>query len=932
MVTPTSAQPDESDRTAAAASGPGQQIAIIGMACRFPGADSPEAFWRNLADGVGSVTRFPPAPVPGTRADGADQQYTPARGLLTDPGHFDAGYFGYSPREARLISPQQRLFLECAAQALEDAGQDPARSAATFGIYGGGTENSYGQILRERRHELPGVTDWDILLGTAPDYQVSRVAYKLGFTGPAITVQAACSTSLVAVHLAVQGLLSGDCDVALAGAAAVHVPDKESQYTRGGIISAQGECRTFDAAADGTVGGDGVGIVVLKRLADAQADGDRVLAVLRGTAVNNDGAHRVGYTAPSVDGQTAVIREAQLVAQVDAGTIGYVEAHGTATPLGDPIELAALTQAFRRDTDRTGYCWIGSVKTNIGHTDAAAGAAGLIKTVLALQHRSIPPSLNYEKPNPQFDFDASPFRVATRLTPWTAGDTPRRAAVSAFGIGGTNTHVILEEAPPRPAPSPAAPHQLLVLSAKTPQALTDMAGRLADRLRDAPPGDLADVAWTLQTGRREHEHRAYAVVRDADEAVRALTDPAARQLVTSAGKRSEHHEAAFLFTGATGRTPARSLYDAEPAYRTAVDTCFAAAGLTDAVHDLLDGRSAAVGDDALVAAFAHEYALAMTWIQWGVRPASVLATGTGVTVAAAVTKVMPVADAVRLTVEHARGRGPSADASRHTAGAGDAEAVREYAELFREAAPRLPRVPLLSAALGRRLTPQEAADPLNWARAALQPDQDLLGQALSVLLADPQLVLLDVSADRALLAAARTRPEHTPDRLLLPEPPGQDTGLPADDLAAALGTLGRLWSAGFPVRWRHVHGGAARALLSLPTYPFQRERFIVDPVAKTDRQRGESPDESPSPRPIEQQDEERGEVLPTVLRLYAEILGFPEVGPSDDFFDLGGDSLIASRLTERIREVYPVDIDVLSVFEAPAPVELAAVIEELLAR
>ncbi len=375
-------------------------IAVIGMACRLPGADSTEEFWQNLAAGVGSVTRFPEVPVPGARADGEAQRYTPARGLLTNPGHFDAGYFGYSPRDARLISPQQRLFLECAAQALEDAGQDPERSTATFGIYGGGTENGYGQILRERRHELPGVTDWDILLGTASDYQVSRVAYKLGFTGPSVAVQAACSTSLVAVHLAVRGLLGGDCDVALAGAAAVHVPDKVSEYTPGGIISARGECRAFDADADGTVGGDGVGVVVLKRLADAQADGDRVLAVLRGSAVNNDGAHRVGYTAPSVEGQTAVIREAQLAAETDAGSIGYVETHGTATPLGDPIELAALTAAFRRDTDRTGYCWIGSVKTNIGHTDAAAGIAGLIKTVLALQHRSIPPSLNHEKPNP----------------------------------------------------------------------------------------------------------------------------------------------------------------------------------------------------------------------------------------------------------------------------------------------------------------------------------------------------------------------------------------------------------------------------------------------------------------------------------------------------------------------------------------------------
>ncbi|RPK84168.1 MULTISPECIES: beta-ketoacyl synthase N-terminal-like domain-containing protein [Streptomyces] len=889
----------------AAATDHGQAIAIIGMACRFPGADSTEAFWQNLAGGVGSVTRFPPVPVPGTRADGEARQYTPARGLLTDPGHFDAGYFGYSPRDARLISPQQRLFLECAAQAVEDAGQDPARSTATFGIYGGGTENGYGQILRERRHELPGVTDWDILLGTASDYQVSRVAYKLGFTGPSVAVQAACSTSLVAVHLAVRGLLGGDCDIALAGAAAVHVPDKESQYTPGGIISARGECRAFDADADGTVGGDGVGVVVLKRLADAQADGDRILAVLRGSAVNNDGAHRVGYTAPSVEGQTAVIREAQLLAGTDADSIGYVEAHGTATPLGDPIELAALTAAFRRDTDRSGYCWIGSVKTNIGHTDAAAGIAGLIKTVLALQHRSIPPSLNYEKPNPLFDFGTSPFRVATGLVPWPATQTPRRAAVSAFGIGGTNAHVILEEAPSRPAPAPAAPHQLLVLSARTPQALGEAAARLADRLSEEPPGILADVAWTLQTGRREHEQRAYAVAGNIDDAVRALTGIAAGP---PTAKTQAHGDTVFLFTGAPGKRPSRSLYEAEPAYREAADACFAAAGLSGAAcfgppHPDDDAS-------ARVAAFVHDYAMAMTWIRWGVRPASVLATGEGVAVAAAVTKVLTVPGALRLTAT-----GTPADGA---ARARDARTVEGYAALFGDAGPRAPRVPLISPVLGRALTGQEAADPLNWARAALVPDQDALERVLSALPADPHRVLLDISAGHVLPAATGPRPEQ----------PRPDTAGPDDDLAAALGTLGALWAAGRPVRWRHVHGGSPRALLPLPTYPFQRERFVVEPVDKAQARPAEG---QPPPAADVPQDAAPGEVLPTLLRLYADILGFAEVGPTDSFFDLGGDSLIASRLTARIREVYPVDVDVLSVFEAPEPAELAAVIEDLLA-
>lgn len=893
-------------RAEGGADGPGRAVAVIGMACRFPGADGPEAFWRNLAGGVESVTRFPPEPVPGARADGTTATWTPARGLLRDPEWFDAGHFGYSPREARLMSPQHRLFLECAAEALEDAGQDPARSTDVFGIFGGGTTTDYARILDERRADLPSVTDLDILLGTAPDYLVSRAAYKLGLTGPAVTVQTACSTALVAVHLAVRSLLAGDCDVALAGAAAVHVPDKKSQYTHGGIISARGQCRTFDASADGTVGGDGVGIVVLKRLADAEADGDHVLAVLRGTAVNNDGAARVGYTAPGAEGQAAVVREAQLVAGTHAGTIGYVEAHGTATPLGDPIELAALTRAFRQDTELTGYCWIGSVKTNIGHTDAAAGAAGLIKTILALRHRSIPPSLHFTEPNPQFDLAASPFKVATRLTPWDAPDGPRRAAVSAFGIGGTNAHAVLEEAPPRPpATRPAAPEQLLVLSAGSPEALDAAAHRLADRLRTTGPDtELADVAWTLQTGRREHPYRAVAVVRGPDDAVRALTDPAAGRLTVSAAAPVEGRPTAFLFSGAPGRQPDLSRYAAEPAYREAVDACIEAAGLTAAARDeVLHGRPAADSDAAAVAAFAREYATAMTWIRWGVRPDAVLGSGPGTPAAMAVAKVLPLAGALRLALGHAR--------------SGDAAA---WAAPMGRTALHPPKVPVFSPAAGRRLTDREAVDPGEWARAALRPDPGPTRRALADLLADPRRVLLEVSPDRALLAVARTLPhEGDTDRLLFPEDGG-------DGHAAALATLGRLWLGGAAVRWRHVHGGTRRSLTPLPTYPFQRERFVVEPA-----ERAPAPTARAGEPPTEPAPAGREDVLATLLRLYAELLGLPDVGPDDDFFDLGGDSLVAARLAERVREVYPVDIDGLTVYEAAAPAELAAAVEELLA-
>ncbi|HTI20312.1 MAG TPA: beta-ketoacyl synthase N-terminal-like domain-containing protein [Kutzneria sp.] len=495
-------------------------IAVIGMSCRFPGAGDPGQFWANLVEGVDSVTRYP-------NRQAATREYTPARGVLTGPEWFDAGYFGYSPRDARIISPQHRVFLECAVEALESAGYDPDRHPGTIGVYAGGTETYYGHLLRSQRDQIPGMTDWEILIGTATDFLVSRIAYKLGLRGPAVTVQAACATSLVAVHTATHALMSGDCDIALAGGVAIHVPQKDSPYVQGGIISADGKCRTFDAAADGTVGSDGAGLIVLKRLEDALHDGDHIHAVIRGTAINNDGADRIGYTAPSATGQASVIRDAHEIAGVDPDTITLIEAHGTATPLGDPIEITALTEAFRDGTDRVGYCAIGSVKTNIGHTDAAAGIAGLIKAVLAVEHGIIPASLHFTSPNPRIPFEGSPFRVAARTEKWETDGIPRRAGVSSFGIGGTNAHVIVEQ-PPVSTPSRAEDDQLIVLSARTPEALDALAAEIQNGASNA------DIAWTLQVGRREFPYRLYAIVASDGDIVEALanavrnTEPAGR--------------------------------------------------------------------------------------------------------------------------------------------------------------------------------------------------------------------------------------------------------------------------------------------------------------------------------------------------------------------------------------------------------------------
>lgn len=501
-----------------------RRVAVVGLSCCFPGAADPYEFWRNLLDGRDSITR-----VAGPNGVGA-------RGLLDAPEWFDAGYFGISPREALLINPQQRVLMECAVAALEDAGHDPARHPGTVGVYAGSGENAYAQALKANWASLPAVSDWEIRVANGPDFLCSRVAHRLGLRGPTVAVQAACATSLLAVHMAVRGLLDGECDLALAGGATVRFPFGVGEAGEVAIQAPDGVIRAFDTAACGAVGGDGVGIVVLKRLADALTEGDRVDAVILGSAVNNDGADRLGFTAPGIAGQASVIEQAQWVAGVNSESCTYVEAHGTGTRLGDSVEIAALTKAFRRDTERCGFCGIGSVKTNIGHADAAAGVAGLIKTVLALKHGVIPPSLNFTEPNPEIDFAASPFRVVACTEDWQPEGVPRCAGVSSFSVGGTNVHVVLEQSPDGAGPDPMPSGlQLLPLSAKSPEALESVTVRLAKHLSENPPVSLADVAWTLQTGRREHAFRRFALVSSHADAVRVLSGLVPGRLVTSDG-------------------------------------------------------------------------------------------------------------------------------------------------------------------------------------------------------------------------------------------------------------------------------------------------------------------------------------------------------------------------------------------------------------
>lgn len=645
-------------------------IAIIGMAGRFPGADTVEQYWQNLCDGVESITTFTddelieagvsPALI-------ADADYVKAAPILDNPGGFDAPFFGYSPREARTMDPQHRLFLQCAWHALEDAGYDIDSYERPIGVYGGAAMNTYfmfsGLASQFVDDYLP------TLIGNDNSFLATRVSYKLNLTGPSITLQTACSTSLVAIHHACQSLLSEECDMALAGGVAVRVPHKAGHlYQDGSVFSPDGHCRSFDADAKGTIFGSGVGMIVLKRLADAIADGDQVYAVVKGSAVNNDGSSKVDYTAPSVGSQADVIAEALANAGVEARDISYVEAHGTGTQLGDPIEVAALTKAYRSDTDDVQFCALGSVKTNIGHLDAAAGIAGVIKTAMALKQKQIPATLHYQKPNPQIDFEKSPFYVNATLSEWDHADGPLLAGVSSLGIGGTNAHVILGEPPNLSNLSNdsyvAQQTVVLPLSARSPKAVSGYAASLASWLKRYPDSNLLDVANTLLNGRKQFASRFAVACRDHDSAIAALAKVS--ESAISSATDYVGADLVFMFPGQGSQYPqmGRDLYERETVFRNTIDHC---AQILETYIDF-DIRTILYPETdtpefaeklkntyvAQPAIFMVEYALAQLLLSWGIRPNALIGHSVGEYAAACVAGVFSVEDALMIVANRGR--------------------------------------------------------------------------------------------------------------------------------------------------------------------------------------------------------------------------------------------------------------------------------------
>ncbi|WP_223632378.1 type I polyketide synthase [Corallococcus sp. EGB] len=880
-----------------------EAVAIVGMSGRFPGAASVDALWRNVRDGVESFVALDDSDLEAAGVDPAlssRQGYVRAAYPLEGVDTFDAAFFGMSPRAAELLDPQHRLFLECAWEALEHAGYDAESWPKAVALFAGTGAPAYlySQLIPQR--ELLGaVGTYQVGISNEKDFLPTRVAHKLGLRGPCVAVQTACSSSLVAVHLACQSLLSGESSLALAGGVSLSLPQRAGYLAQeGDILSPDGHCRAFDARAQGTVRGSGAGIVVLKRLSDALAQGDTIHAVIRGSAVNNDGAGRAGYTAPSAEGQAAVISEALGVAGVKPGDIQYVEAHGTATPLGDPIEVSALNQAFRAQANAPGTIALGSLKTNIGHLDTAAGVAGLIKVVMALRHHQLPPSLHFERPNPVIDFAAGPFFVNAALRPWESRGTTRRAGVSSFGIGGTNAHVILEEAPANATAPTARTSHLLLLSARSEAALDAATGQLASHLEQHPDLELADVAHTLMVGRRRFEHRRALVCRDGEDARRVLASRDESRLLTC-HETAVERQAAFLFPGQGAQFAgmARGLHEQLPVFRKHLDTCcdLLAPMLKLDLRQLLLARTGDVEAERQLrrtaltqpALFVVSHALARTWMAWGVKPRAMLGHSVGEYVAACLAGALRLEDALSLIA--ARGALieqlppgamlsvslPEADVQDLLAPdlslaavnapsmcvvSGPLESVDRLAARLEQRGVACRRLHTSHAFHSSMMEPilgafAERLRAVRWSEPTLPWVSNVTGSWITPAQAcSPEYWVEHLRRPVRFAQGMRTLLEE-PSRALLEVGPGNTLATLArraspppevvvasmrhahescSDLDALLSAAGRLWLSGVRLDGTKLYASEARRRVPLPTYPFERHRYWVEAVSAKD--------------------------------------------------------------------------------------------------
>lgn len=870
-------------------------IAIVGMGARFPGSPTAKAFWEHLTAGASLLSQATDEDLrnAGVDPDSAQALHFVRSGTqLQDAENFDAKFFGLTRREAEILDPQQRIFLECAYQAMEHAGL--TGDGTRVGVFAGCGMNTYLMQLLGNPELMASAGGYQLMLGNDKDFLATRVAYKLNLRGPAVVIQTACSTSLAAVHLACQSLLSGECDSALAGGVSVMFPQVAGYaYIPGMILSPDGLCRPFDEQAQGTVPGKGAGVVVLKRLSDATAAGDTIYAVIAGSAWNNDGSGKVGYTAPSVEGQASVIRAAQAAAGIQPDLVGYVEAHGTGTELGDPIEVAALTEVFGNRPAESAPCVLGSVKANMGHADVAAGVASLIKATLAVHHGVIPPTPHFSRPNPAAGIEESPFRVSASSARWPEGETDRWAGVSSFGIGGTNVHLCLRNASAKESDFETRATEggpwIFPVSAKTPAALDASLSRLAEFVEESTDISLSSASFTLQSGRRPYAHRRAVVAETSEELARMLRKP------RGASQRDSHTDPsklAFLFPGQGLQFAgmAASLYADDAPFRALIDKGLGLLppeiaqeiGLAicgnQAGHEELSTMPTGTAQPLL---FLVEYALAMRWIDIGVKPSLLLGHSLGELTAATVAGVFSFEDGLRLTA--ARGRfmqemaegamlavslpvesaalyldgdvwvaaenGPKLtvisgtpgsvfDVERRFAEARIAtvrlhtdrafhspymaEASARFHAVVASVERREPSLPWLSNVSGTWITPQEATSPEYWADQMTSRVRFVENAAL---LANRGYFLLEVGPGDALASLVRQHDRSLPSASSLGGPNRR-----GDDLRSFVEATARVWESGFNLTWEQlpVRGTGRPRKIALPTYPFERQRYWVE--------------------------------------------------------------------------------------------------------
>ncbi len=890
-----------------------ESIAIVGLSGRFPGASSVNEFWTNICGGQECISFFSDEELLANGADPdlmGDTAYVRARGVLSSAELFDEAFFGFTTREAEITDPQHRIFLECTWEAMEDAGYVPETIKGSVGVFAGSSLNTYllhhvfaNPVAAEdfiRGFQADG---YPVLIGNDKDYLATRVAHKLDLRGPAITIQTACSTSLVAVVQACQSLLAYQCDAALAGGVSITFPQQRGYiYQDGAIASADGHCRAFDAGATGTVFGSGCGVVLLKRLSDAIDDGDTIYSVIKGAAVNNDGSEKVSFSAPGVDGQAEVVALAHALAGISADTIGYVEAHGTGTPLGDPIEVAALTQAFKTTTNRKQFCGLGSVKTNVGHLEAAAGVTGLIKASLAIDRRCIPPSLHFEKPNPDIDFESSPFYMVTQLMEWPKTMHPRRAGVSSFGMGGTNAHIVLEEAPVRvERPSISVP-QIIPVSARDEDSLASACVGLGHFLQEESSSsstfrktDLTDIAYTLQVGRRAFPYRHAVIAKDSTEVSDLLSGFSMENEIILPCPGAQR-PVAFLFPGQGVQrvNMCRGLYENESYFKGIVDGCCDELLPTidfDLRHILYPSpveelkAEKQLNSTALVqpALFVLGYSLAKLLINWGIHPSMLLGHSIGEFVAAVLAEIMSLEDALRLVASRGRlmqemPKGAmlaarlseseilpylkndlfvaAANAPKNTVVSGPVDSIEKlkltlstegigfrelqtshafHSDMMKIAAEKFleevrqvslgkAKLKIISTKTGQWIEPSEWAEPEYWSRQMLEPVR-FMDAAMS-LLEDSSLIIFNIGPGQTLANLIRQNPAQRPGHLVVSGAPHakKDGGH-----AAMLKAIGKLWCAGVEIDWHAIHGDGHRFRVPLPTYPFNRKRFRIEP-------------------------------------------------------------------------------------------------------